>query len=410
MASSNFLLKQASLITCIFLLCLPLFPLVSSVCFFLLAFIWLLSGRVKETAASVTGHQVFLAFIVFYTLHVASLLYSTNYNYAFFDLGEKISFLLFPFMLKAFSFSKKETARFRYFFIGGLIIASLACLAKAFYGYYNTGKTGLFFYTGFSGLMHPAYLTIYLNIALLFLADEFVSRNNRKIIITLISIFFILIVTLLASRMAWMVTLISFIVYMYIQFSRGHLVRVEKIFFLTVLASFALFQMATLKVFNRFTGVQQDIQSSSEVVPAKVTSTSTRIYLWKNAMEVISKNPLLGVGVGDVKDELIKVYVKNNHTKAAEQKLNPHNQYLQSTVALGIPGLIVLVWIFFAAFRNSFRNRDWICFLFTGIIALNCMTESILERQAGIIIFTFLLSLFFTRTNHSSQNDILEKP
>ena len=128
-------------------------------------------------------------------------------------------------------------------------------------------------------------------------------------------------------------------------------------------------------------------------------SAGAHIHLWQNAIELISENPVFGTGIGDVKDQLMGMYRKNNYINGLENQLNPHNQYLQTGVALGLVGIILLVIIFLNGLVISFKNNDWIAFLFIAIVSLNCLTESMLERRAGILFFALFYSLFFTPGN-----------
>ena len=52
-------------------------------------------------------------------------------------------------------------------------------------------------------------------------------------------------------------------------------------------------------------------------------STSTRLRIYNFSLEAISKAPIFGYGIGDVKDVLSKFYIENNSTY-----FNSHNQFL----------------------------------------------------------------------------------
>jgi O-antigen ligase len=100
------------------------------------------------------------------------------------------------------------------------------------------------------------------------------------------------------------------------------------------------------------------------------------------------------VGIGDIHDELNKEYSKNNFQFGIGKNFNPHNQYLHTGVSLGVIGILVLLLMLVFPFVYSMKHQEWIYALFILIIFLNSMTESILERQAGILFFSFFNSLF----------------
>ncbi|KXK45797.1 MAG: O-antigen polymerase [Bacteroidetes bacterium OLB10] len=123
-------------------------------------------------------------------------------------------------------------------------------------------------------------------------------------------------------------------------------------------------------------------------------STTLRIPLWINAYQVIENNPFTGVGTGDSRAELDSVFLKNKFQYAYQNHFDPHNQYLQTGVILGLAGLTLLLTMFLVPLYYSIRYRHYqfICLLI--IFMFNMLTESIFERQAGIMFFSFFYSLF----------------
>jgi len=68
---------------------------------------------------------------------------------------------------------------------------------------------------------------------------------------------------------------------------------------------------------------------------------------------------------------------------------NFHNQYLEVLVGTGIPGLLILL----AILAGIFRAREKLLLFPFSVYILTFiffMTESVLERQAGIVFFTLL--------------------
>ena len=79
-------------------------------------------------------------------------------------------------------------------------------------------------------------------------------------------------------------------------------------------------------------------------------------------------------------------------TGALEHKLNAHSQFLQTGIALGIPGLSALVAMLLVPL--SLRRNRFILFIsLTVIMTLNFLVESMLEVQAGVIFYAYFSSL-----------------
>ncbi|MCO5108929.1 MAG: O-antigen ligase family protein [Burkholderiaceae bacterium] len=73
------------------------------------------------------------------------------------------------------------------------------------------------------------------------------------------------------------------------------------------------------------------------------TSGSLRVVYALNALRIYAEHPMLGVGIGDYPKE----YERMNalHTPGWEPAWNPHDQYLQTLTAAGIPGGVALALV-----------------------------------------------------------------
>jgi O-antigen ligase len=118
--------------------------------------------------------------------------------------------------------------------------------------------------------------------------------------------------------------------------------------------------------------------------------------VWQSALELIRQHPL-GVGTGDVKDELVKRYEIHGFKKPLEKKLNAHSQWLQSSVALGWPGMLFLSLPFLLMALILYRKFTWLGAVFLGLTGFNFLVESMLEVQAGVIPFVFFMFFFLHR-------------
>jgi O-antigen ligase len=126
--------------------------------------------------------------------------------------------------------------------------------------------------------------------------------------------------------------------------------------------------------------------------------SENRLIIWYNSLDIIKANLLAGVGTGDNRDKLIEMYKDKGFNKAAEARLNVHNQFLETTIQLGLMGLATLLSLFIWAFIKAIKNRNilLICFLIVNILFF--LFESCLNRQAGVFYFVLFLSfIIFAR-------------
>ena len=74
----------------------------------------------------------------------------------------------------------------------------------------------------------------------------------------------------------------------------------------------------------------------------KETSMGSRIIAWKNAIELIKKHPLLGVGTGGYEPAFVD-HVKDQKGQENFLHHDPHNQFLKIFAELGIVGLLIFL-------------------------------------------------------------------
>lgn len=133
-----------------------------------------------------------------------------------------------------------------------------------------------------------------------------------------------------------------------------------------------------------------------------------RIDAWKGALRIISKHPLLGLGVG-----------KSNYGKTAREFQDltipydhAHNTYLQIAVELGLVGLAVFLWLFGSVFYHGFKsymslpNMDEKAILIFGIICgigslfVHGTVTSFYKNEAFFLLW-FSVALLFVLTENS---------
>ncbi len=124
--------------------------------------------------------------------------------------------------------------------------------------------------------------------------------------------------------------------------------------FLPFLIALGLFFSST-KVRERLTLVVKEVQSySAETV--STTSSGLRLGLWRSAVQIVAQNPLSGAGIGSWSTQYNRLQKMQNpsHVDIAGNG-NPHQEYLQWGVQLGIPGIILLVAMMCAILWDSLQ-------------------------------------------------------
>jgi len=232
-------------------------------------------------------------------------------------------------------------------------------------------------------------MALYLAINVLFVSIE--SIKNKAINpIYIASLLLSLTVIYFSESKAGLISVFALIIFV---LYKSLYVRYKK---QTIMAlGFIILGFSLLLVFNpRFKALSYSLSNYEETFahPEKVKeSTALRILVWDASIRIIKKNPVIGVGSGDIKDELIKIYKERNYKMPLELQINSHNQFLETTVGQGIIGLILLLSMLFIPLFIPLENK----FLMQGfilIISINLLFESMFNTQAGVVFFAFIYS------------------
>lgn len=129
-----------------------------------------------------------------------------------------------------------------------------------------------------------------------------------------------------------------------------------------------------------------------------------RIELWKNACEIISQNAWLGVGTGDVADEIRNNLIKNN-SELKDSNMRTHNQYLTLLLTFGLVGTSIIILLFINAVRKEKLFDSLLFMAYFCVVMVSFISEDTLETAAGCLFFTLFFALFVTRKQTNSATN-----
>ena len=248
------------------------------------------------------------------------------------------------------------------------------------------------------------YQSLYLLVAAFILeASLWDSANKKYKILHALLIVWLLFGCIMLSARIHLLLLPVFILVRTLDLLQGKIANKKKA---SLWAAGIIISMVTLMAVlpgtsRRLTDLKNEWRSMDGMVDGK--QTNHRIYLWKYGWNVANKSPIIGVGNG-AGDELLHealqscdavFYKKKEPYYLHEFKYDFHNMILQNFAEGGIVGVILLMFLFAVGFlqsQGSWRYA-WALFFFTG------MTESLLERQAGVFLLAFLILQIQTRNS-----------
>ena len=135
-----------------------------------------------------------------------------------------------------------------------------------------------------------------------------------------------------------------------------------------------------------------------------VSGTKQRVLMWIFASQVIWENPM-GVGLGDIDFALEKKIKEYGVKPLLEKQLNPHNQFLQIGVDTGFLGMIFLIGMIVYLMRYALKTKNYILLFILLNLTFNCLFESMLQRQSGIIFYTLMIC--FTISANPTKQEVI---
>tara|TARA_B100000780_G_C21095309_1_gene441708 strand:- start:319 stop:1542 length:1224 start_codon:yes stop_codon:yes gene_type:complete len=293
---------------------------------------------------------------------------------------------------------KKVKRSFVFLFIKCFILSTtiLSIISLYFYYYNNLFKKDGFRVNSFRKLIleipiindHPIYISLYLGLSLLFsLAFFSIINNNKKIILIIINLINIFHLLLLSSKGVIIGVLISSVLFLILKLRNT---RTKLILVLLLLSMFILCLTYFPNMSRRF----KELGIRSTYTELQTTnSTSVRVAVYKCVFETIKNRPFLGYGWGKGDLALIDCY-KNKSDYLFKEKLNSHNQFLDYYLNGGVLALFILIYFIYHQFIISIRERKYLLTSIIVFFLIQMLSENILNRQTGIIMFIFIICLF----------------
>lgn len=341
----------------------------------------------------------FLVFGGFYIFHLIGMIHTEHIDLGITDLTEKLSLLIFPLF---FATAKPIDFKFRRWaliaFTIGCSISVLFSFINAEIAYLETGNIGEFYMSNFSPLFHPSYMAMFINLSVAILLTAITTFKFSRLQYALMWIAILLLSLSLVfptSKMGFIVFGLLILFFLVKWATQKALFKLNSALILVVWLSTLAFIIYNPVAQNRIDSAVEFVGSEGQPQKSEqIESNAARMYAWEATIDEIKKHPL-GVGTGDINIVLEDHFRESGLKELAEKELNPHNQYLQSAMAIGIPAMLWLVFSLVYPFGKIVKTRDWLYAFFLISIALNLMVESVLEKQTGIIFYAFFNCLFF---------------
>ncbi|MES2006089.1 MAG: O-antigen ligase family protein [Bacteroidota bacterium] len=355
----------------------------------------------KVTAHKPSFRRLFLPISLF-LLTVLGTAYTRFYDEAFYEWERQLAFLLFPLVISVQPFDVKR-------YIPNIIaVMALSCFGTLVYLYYTAVDIIRLNHLPFTSLfsnafinhnfsapidMHATYFSMYIALAAVGIVTLIKNETHTGKKIVYAVILFVLLAGLL--QLSSRAVLIAFAL----------IVNGVMPFLLVSKKKRWLFLLLTISIsvsaFYAFT--RMDDLRTRLIIDLKEDLTRTvnnntlepRAVRWNCALELIGQSPVYGHGSGSEVALLKELYYNRKLYNSYLNDLNAHNEYLSMLIKTGIIGLIVLLWIYMAGFKQAIGEKDLLFYSFLVITGVVCFSENIMDANKGIFFFASFYSFFY---------------
>ena len=407
-------IKFNNILLILFAFFLPFRLNISSAISFIILFVFIYDFiKFKDYFLKSLSNKYFKIGILLYLIHILGLVYTSNFKYALTDLEIKLPLLIFPLVVFGYnSMNYDLLKRILFGFVLGCFSVGIISISHSYYVYLQTKKIDSFFYGGITYFIHSSYFSMYLMFSI-FLVYFFVFRKKEvdenskyKLFAFFLISFFTLIIILLSSRAGLISLVLSFL------FLIIYLIKIRKYFMPSLVMTLGIFSIMMVvkfapKALERFQSLNSKtiFYNKSSNVKEDINKMDQRLAILEISIKLFKRNPIIGVGTGDIKDVLLSEYKKNNFIMGFNHKLNCHNQFIQFLLAFGLVGLVVFLISLSVTTYYAFLEKKNIYIFLALLLSFNFLFESMLETKAGVEFFGFFCAVLLVQLNKSSDKE-----
>lgn len=352
----------------------------------------------REKWHNIQQHKAVPAFFFFigiYLIPIIGFFFSYDKIRALNTFDCYLWFLTVPLVLftqPAELFTTRRIRAVLHLFAISTILHACILLVVATYHLITTGDSSSFYYIKLSFLRHPSYVAMYSTFTFFLLLyfihhyKKHLSKTLTAVVVISLILLGILIVFLQSKAGLLVFALLALVWAVYLIWHAQHRLLWSIGVLIVATGSVLLVMKTDILPVNRIQETVTQVKHHKSN-PYGRGSSQIRLTVWKSALEIIKKNLPWGVGTGDATDELNLNAMHQNYTNLIGHHFNAHNQYLQTLLMVGIPGMILLLLYCFYPLYFSLRKRSILYGSFAVILIFNILVESMFEIRAGVDFF-----------------------
>ena len=337
---------------------------------------------------------------IFFLLHALALTYTKDIHVGLSELLLKSPLLIFPLAVWLLPPRREDLRRILGCFVLGCLLTGLVCFVRSLINYHEMGRMSWLSYTWLSSQVRflPSYLSMYMGFTFFIVSNDWTKEWNKEQIWQKAVGFFALLFTgymivMLGARLVgvtFFVLLVGgFLTWMY----RCNMLL--KGIFAVFLFAVALWKLMSIFFVTR---IRMNKIVGKQLVDYDhnffININDPRGQIWESCLAIIEHMPVYGYGIDDeLETILLQMYDLKNYHHLLPVDTDAHNQYVQTLLLLGYPGLVCLVLMLALPLYLSWKTKKYLYVLFLLFISVPMLTECMLETAHGLMYFSFFSSL-----------------
>lgn len=356
----------------------------------------------KEKIQKFPLKKIFFISILFF-IYLLSLTYSLAFKEGFSRLSTMSSLVAYPLAFGLLYRNKYQLNKnkinviFSAFVFSNIIFIIFSFIYFRFQ--YDTTSDTIIHFSNLINIglgkfsIHPIYLSIFIGISIIILL-LFYNESKKTIVkvycFTLI-VFLLIVIGVLMRKGPILYLIVSIGIMMFNYFKlKKTLLGILIFILITVLTIQFLPKYHNI---NRFSDLI-NISDSNDIN----SSTVIRKNIYICSISLIREKPLIGYGIGNTQDQLDPCYIEKK-IDLSKKTYNCHNQFFSILLTVGFIGLFIYIISLFNIFKNFYEDRNFLAISIFTFFILNFLTENVIERENGMILYSFLMSLFIFYPN-----------
>jgi O-antigen ligase len=379
---------------------IPLFNNLNSIALILFVCIAAFQRPLKESLHRLARDKTWLIPFIYFFWIITTYFWDTSGGFTTKQLERYLGLAFVPLGIALAPLIPRNKLKSTCFAFAIVTVAlCIISLIRSYIEYQQTQDYRVFYYHYLSGQvkLNAIFLSIYC-LASIFWILYFGFITQRKLPVLLRSllllavIFLTLMIFLLTSKMIMLLGLLAMVFSLiYFGYRKGYLLWSLLIVVVFIGAGFFLIKNLSYLKYRLAVTEWKEYKGEED----RQNGIAIRIFMWKTGLKLIEKRPVLGYGLRGAREATLEQYKEKGFSLGYELKYHTHNQYIETTLMSGIPGLALFLAMIGCLLWGAIKKANFLLLLGILHFASHALIESLFEVQQEMIFFIFFLFLFY---------------